>query len=342
MSTIAAFGEIMLRLSPPGRERLFQSPRLETCFGGGEANAAAALAGFGHRVRYVTVLPSNPLGDAALAELRRAGVETDFIIRRPGRLGLYFAETGADQRPSRVVYDRSGSALALSRPGDVAWTDVFAGAQWFHVTGITPAVSASAAELAAEAVRSAKAAGLQVSLDLNYRSKLWAYGKSAPEVMRPLTASIDLLVANEEDIQKALGFGQANGAGAPGLDPAAYERLTAEVMSSFPNLSRVAVTLRESRSADRNGWSAVLRSRDGFLAGPTYEIADIVDRIGAGDAFAAGLIHGLLTWGTDREALDFAAAASCLKHAIPGDFNRVDEAEVLALVRGEAGGRIRR
>jgi 2-dehydro-3-deoxygluconokinase len=342
MAAIVTFGEIMLRLSPPGRERLFQSPRLDAVFGGGEANAAVSLAILGREVRYVSAVPANGIGDAAVRELRKWGVDTTFILRGGRRLGIYFAETGANQRASDIVYDRSGSALAEAKPGDFDWKKIFAGAGWFHVTGITPALSASAAGLTLEAVTAARAARIPISVDLNYRAKLWGYGKSAPAVMREVAKYADLLVGNEEDCQKALGFEAAVDVASGKPVAGEYERLTERLMREFPNLGRTAITLRESRGADDNGWSAVMRNRERFMAGPSYDIRDIVDRIGAGDAFAAGLIHGLLGGMPDEEALAFAVAASCLKHSIPGDFNLVNEREIRALAAGDASGRVRR
>jgi 2-dehydro-3-deoxygluconokinase len=342
MAHIVTFGEIMLRLSPPGREVLFQSPRLEAFFGGAEANVAVSLAVFGHRVRYVSAVPDNDLGEAAVREVRKWGVETNFVLRRGRRLGIYFAEGGANQKASKVVYDREGSGIGQAKPGDFDWAAVFEGAGWFHVTGVTPALSASAADLVLEALRAARRARLTISVDLNYRAKLWNYGKRAPEVMRGIADFADLLLGNEEDCQKALGFGAPVEARAGRPAAQDYDRLTENVMAEFPNLGRVALSIRESRSAEDNGWSAVMRNRREFIAGPSYDIRDIVDRIGAGDAFAAGLIHGLSTLSSDAEALDFAVAASCLKHSIPGDFNLAKESHVLALARGDRSGRIRR
>ncbi len=339
---IATFGELMLRLSPPGRERLLQSPRFEAVFGGGEANVAVSLACFGRDVRFITVLPPNALGDAAVSELRRRGVETAGILRRGRRMGLYFAEPGAGPRPSRVLYDREGSALADAGPGDFDWTRILEGVDWLHVTGITPALSQSAADLTIEAVRAARAAGASVSVDLNYRAKLWNYGKKAAEIMPDILRAADLAIGNEDDFQKTIGLGAAFEAGRGVLDPAGYEALTADVLAAFPNLQRVAVSLRENRSADHNGWSGVLRNRAEFLVGPAYDLTSIVDRIGGGDAFAAGLIHRLLARGSDRDALRFAVAAAALKHTIPGDFNLVSEAEVLELTDGDGSGRIQR
>ena len=342
MASIVTFGEIMLRLSPPGKEVLFQSPRLEAVFGGGEANVAVSLAIFGHHVRYVSAIPANDIGDAALRELGKWGVDTGFVLRQGKRLGIYFAETGANQRASKVTYDREGSGIADAKSGDFDWPQIVAGAGWFHVTGITPAVSATAADLTLEAVKAARAAKVTVSVDLNYRAKLWNYGQGACEVMREVTQHADLLVANEEDCQKALGIDIPGGTKTETPAAVAYEGLTGRVMNEFPNLARVAITLRESHSADHNGWSAVLRNRAKFIVGPSYDIRNIVDRIGAGDAFAAGLIHGLASRLSDEDALGFAVAASCLKHSVPGDFNLVGEKDVKALMEGDRSGRVRR
>lgn len=342
MKSVAAFGEIMLRLSPPGRERFFQSPGFTAYFGGGEANVVASLAQFGHPARFVTVLPHNEIGSAALCKLRMLGVDTSGIIRGGGRLGLYFAEAGANQKPTQVIYDRDHSGLAEAKPGDIDWVTALKGMDWFHITGITPALSRSAADLSLEAVRAAQAAGLTVSVDLNFRTKLWNYGVSAPEVMREIFRYADVGIANEEEFHQSLGLGTALPPPFERLDRKIYETLTEEVMAQFPRLSKVAVTLRENESADRNGWSAVLRTKTEFISGVRYEILDIVDRIGGGDAFVAGLIHGFDAFPTDAEALDFALAASCLKHSIPGDFNLVSEREVLALMRGDGSGRVLR
>jgi 2-dehydro-3-deoxygluconokinase len=342
MSRFVTLGEIMLRLKSPAYERLLQSPVLEATFGGGEANVAVSLANFGLDAAFVTALPANDLGDAAVAELRRFGVDTSLIQRSGERIGIYFLETGSNQRPSRVVYDRSGSALMLASPDLFDWDAIFTDAAWFHITGITPALSPSAAALSLEACRQARHRGVTVSCDFNYRGKLWKYGKSAPEVMTELVSLVDVGIANEEDCQKSLGIGADLGASAGQLDLDRYAVLTEKVMVAFPNLSQLAITLRESRSADSNGWSACLRNRSEFLQGPRYEISDIVDRVGGGDSFAAGLIYGLNRADGDRAALAFATAASCLKHTISGDFNRVSVAEVEKLVAGDATGRVQR
>ncbi|MGQ0640521.1 MAG: PfkB family carbohydrate kinase [Gemmatimonadaceae bacterium] len=342
MTRVVTLGEIMLRLKAPGFERLFQSNVLEASFGGAEANVAVSLAQFGVEARFVSTVPPNEVGDACVAELRRFGVDTSAITRQGDRLGVYYLENGANQRPSKVTYDRAGSAFALTRPNEFDWSDIFTAGDWFHVSGVTPAVSGSAAELAMAAAGAARAKGLVVSCDYNYRKNLWRYGKKAPEVMRHLVALADVGIANEEDCQKALGIDAALDVSSGRLETAKYRALATRVLDAFPNLKRQAITLRESHSADRNGWSAVLATRGAFLQSKTYEISDIVDRVGAGDAFAAGLIYGLCTYNDDQQALEFATAAACLKHSISGDFNRVTVAQVEALMAGEASGRVQR
>jgi 2-dehydro-3-deoxygluconokinase len=337
------FGEIMLRLTPPGFERFLQTPQFVATFGGGEANVAVALASFGAPAAYVTVLPPNhPIADAVVGELRRFGVNTSKIVRGKGRMGVYFLETGANQRASKVVYDRDGSAIALAKPGDIDWSRTFDGAGWFHVTGITPAISATAADLALEAVRSAREKGLTVSCDLNYRKNLWKWGKTAVEVMREIVGHIDVAIANEEDVQMALGIQAAVDVHSGKLDPAQYRKLTCDVLEQFPNLRKVAITLRESHSASHNGWSACLNNRQEFLTARQYDITHIVDRVGSGDSFAGGLIYGLQNLASDQEALEFATAASCLKHSTYGDFYRCTLDEVKALVKGGGSGRVQR
>jgi 2-dehydro-3-deoxygluconokinase len=341
--TTVAFGEIMLRLGPPGFERLLQSPQLVATFGGAEANVAVALAAFGLPASYVSVLPEkNPLADAAVGELRRFGVDTSKIVIGKGRMGIYFVETGANQRPSKVVYDRERSAIALAKPGDLDWDAIFRDAGWFHITGITPALSESAADLALEAVRKAREHGLCVSCDLNYRQNLWKWGKPAGAVMPELVRHADVVIANEEDVQMALGIAADVDVKSGRLDAATYEALTNRVLSAYPNLKVIAVTLRESKSASHNGWSACLNDGKEFLTSRSYDITHIVDRVGAGDSFAAGLIYGLQKLGGNREVLEFAVAASCLKHSIPGDFMRLSVNEVEALLRGDASGRVQR
>lgn len=344
MHKIVTFGEIMLRLKSPANERFFQSPALEATFGGGEANVAVSLSLFGEKGMFVTALPDNPLGENAVRELRRYGVDVSGIKRTKGRLGIYFLETGANQRPSNVVYDRDDSCICKAKPGDFDWTKILEGADWFHITGITPALSRSAADAALEAMKAAKASGVKVSIDLNYRKKLWNYGAKAPEVMRGLAALADVIVANEEDVQMCLGI-EASGVdvskGELGTDN--YKRLAEAVKKDFPNVKVIAITLRESRSADSNGWSAVLHGESGFRASRSYDIDDIVDRVGGGDSFSAGIIYGLLNYPNDEaKALEFAVAASALKHSINGDFNLTTKAEVETLMKGDGSGRVQR
>lgn len=339
---VVTFGEIMLRLKSPGFERFFQSPLLEATFGGGEANVAVSLANYGLDAAFATVLPSNDIGDACVGELRRFGVDTSLIKRGKGRMGIYYLETGANQRASKVVYDRDASAVALAKPGDIDWNAAFDGAKWFHITGITPAISASAAELSLEAVKAASEKGLTISCDFNYRGKLWKYGKSAPEVMGELVKFVDVGIANEEDCQKSLGIQIDADVKSGKLDSEAYKMLTEKVMKAFPRLKVMAITLRESKGADHNGWSACLNDGSNFYLSRKYDITDIVDRVGGGDSFAAGLIYGLLNYESKEDALNYAVAASCLKHSIPGDFNRVTAAEVTKLMGGDASGRVQR
>lgn len=332
----------MLRLKSPGHERMLQSPVLEATFGGGEANVAVALANFGLDAGFVTALPANDIGLAAARELRGFGVDVSGIRYSGDRVGIYFLEAGANQRPSRVVYDRAGSSISQCGPGDFDWPAVFAGAKWFHFTGITPALSQSAADLCLEAACAAREQGLTVSCDFNYRGKLWKYGKAAREVMTELVRLVDIGIANEEDCQKSLGIATGSEVAGGKLDVTRYEALSDQVLEAFPTLEMIAITLRESHGADRNGWSACLRDRDGFRLSRHYEISDIVDRVGGGDSFAAGLIYGLNTYADGQQALEFAVAASCLKHSIAGDFNRVSVAEVESLLGGEASGRVQR
>lgn len=342
MIKTVCFGEIMLRLSPPGFERLLQSPLLHATFGGGEANVAVSLAHFGLDSHYVTRLPAHAIGDAALKALRAEGVRVDHVVRGGDRVGIYFAETGASQRPSSVIYDRAHSAISEIEPGTVKWAAVLDGAAWFHCTGITPAISASAAATACEAVQAARRAGVRVSLDLNYRRKLWTE-QQAQTTMRDLVKMADVVIANEEDLQACLGVEVAHTDVTAGrLDVAAYRAAAARVAADF-GVTQVAVTLRESLSASDNGWSAVLfdRTSGAFHQSQRYEVR-VVDRIGAGDSFAAALIHALVTGRDSETALRRAVAASALKHTIPGDFNRVSLAEIDRLAAGDAGGRVSR
>ncbi len=342
MTDFWSFGEIMLRLKPPGHERFFQSPSFEATFGGGEANVAVALANYGLSSGFVTALPENDIGNAAVGELRRFGVDTSQIRRSGDRVGVYFLETGANQRPSKVVYDRSHSSISTCAAGDFDWDSIFAGAKWFHITGITPALSQSAADLSLESVKAARKAGLTVSCDFNFRGKLWKYGKSAPEVMQELVNNVDVGIANEEDCQKSLGVSVDVDVESGKLDTAKYEALTDKMLTAFPSMSSIAITLRESVSADRNGWSACFRDADGFRLSRKYEITDIIDRVGGGDSFASALIYGLNAYEDRQQSLEFAVAGSCLKHSISGDFNRVSASEVEKLMSGDGSGRVQR
>lgn len=343
MHKIVTFGEIMLRLKSPEHERFFQSPLLEATFGGGEANVAVSLAILGEHAKFVTALPKNAIGECALSEVRKHGVDVSSInMVEGGRLGIYYLETGADQRPSLVVYDRADSCIANAKPEDFDFDAIMEGADWFHVTGITPAVSQNCADCALLAMKAAKKAGAKVSIDLNFRKKLWKYGKQAPEVMRELTKYTDVVIANEEDIQKCLGISAPVDVTSGKIDADVYKVLTDEVKAQFPNVTHVAVSLRESKSADRNGWSAALNGQHGFYHSRHYEMNDIVDRVGGGDSFAAGVIYGLLNYSDEEYALNFAVAASALKHTIPGDFNLTRLSEVESLCKGDGSGRVQR
>lgn len=341
---VVTFGEIMLRLKSPGFERFFQSPVLEATFGGGEANVAVSLANFGMDARFVTVLPDNAVGDACLREVRGFGVDTSQIVRKPGRMGIYYLETGAVQRPSKVIYDRAGSAIAEADVADIDWEKAFEGAGWFHITGITPAISESASNLSLAAVKAAKQLGLHVSCDLNYRKNLWKYGKTADQVMTELVRYVDTVIANEEDFQKSLLLkAESQAAVETGeLNVAQYQAIAKLAMDTYPNVKRVAITLRESKSANHNDWSACLYNGKDFYLSRKYAITDIVDRVGGGDSFGAGLIYGLCHYDDEKTALEFAVAASCLKHTISGDLNRVSVSEVESLMKGSGSGRVQR
>lgn len=341
---VVTFGEIMLRLATPGFLRFRQARSFEASFGGGEANVAVSLANYGIPVSFVTRLPANDLGDACIDTLRQHGVGVEHIVRGGERMGIYFLETGAVQRGSKVIYDRAHSSIATIAPGMIDWSRALAGASWFHWTGITPAISAGTAEVCLEAVRAAKAAGLTVSCDLNYRAKLWQWGRKAGEVMPELVQQCDVAVGNEEDAEKVFGISAPETditAGKVAAEP--YRVVCERLAERFPNLKTIAITLRGSRSASHNTWSAVLWDSGAFYTGTQYDITHIVDRVGGGDSFVGGLIYGLLTYGADRQrALEFALAASCLKHTIVGDFNLVTVEEVEKLMKGDASGRVAR
>lgn len=340
---IVTFGEIMLRLKSPGNSRFFQQPSLDATFGGGEANVAVALAQLGQETSLVTRLPENSIAMACVSELRRFGVQTNHIQHGPGRMGIYFLEAGASQRGSKVIYDREHSAFSCSQKSDYNWENIFKKAGWFHITGISPAVSESVADCSLAALKMAKQMGLMVSCDFNFRSKLWKWGKSAPEVMNELVKYVDVGIANEEDCQKSLGLGgHQSDHNYEQLDHDRYRELTEEVLGVFPEMQKVAITLRESTSASRNNWSACLYNREQFYVSKKYELNPIVDRVGGGDSFAAGLIHGLVSDMADEMALEYAVAASALKHSIEGDFNRVTNEEVERLLSGDGSGRVQR
>ena len=339
---VLTFGEIMLRLKAPGHERFFQSPSLEATFGGGEANVAVSLANYGMDAAFLTVLPKNDIAEACIRELRYFGVDTSRILRGEGRMGIYYLEGGANQLPSKVVYDRAYSAIALAKPGDIDLDKAFDGVDWFHITGITPAISETAMELSLESVAEAKKRGITVSCDLNYRKNLWKYGKAASEVMNKLAESVDVAIANEEDVQKSLGITADVDVESGALDREKYRVLGNKVLAEFPNMKLIAITLRESHSADHNGWAACLNDGEHFYVSKKYEIRDIIDRVGGGDSFAGGLIYGLNHYTDRQQALEFAVAASCLKHSVIGDFNRVSVSDVEKLASGDGTGRVQR
>ena len=338
---ILTFGEIMLRLKAPGHERLFQSPALEATFGGGEANVAVSLVNYGMDCEFLTVLPYNRIADACIRELRYFGVGTSLIRRGPGRMGIYYLQAGANQLPSKVIYDRAGSAMAIAEPGSINWEKALNGVNWFNTTGITPALSKTAMELTLEGVKAARDRGITVSCDLNYRKNLWKYGVNAPEVMREIAKYTDIAIANEEDIQKSLGIISDIGTW-DSLSREQYRLLGDKVLEAYPNMKTIAITLRESHSADWNGWGACLNDGRDFIVSKAYDIRDIIDRVGGGDSFAGGLIYGLCHYGDKQQALEFATAASCLKHSISGDFNRVTADEVEKLMSGDGTGRVQR
>ena len=341
---VVTFGEIMLRLAPPGFQRFTQAHSFEASYGGGEANVAVSLANYGEAVEFVTRLPKNDLGEACLMCLRGHGVGTGHIVRGGERIGIYFLEAGAAQRASKVIYDRAGASFATIEPGSIDWKSVFTGANWFHWTGITPAVSREAAEVCREAIVVARELGLTVSCDLNYRAKLWKWGRPAGEVMSELVGLCQVAIGNEEDADKVFGIrvpGTDVTAGRVEADP--YRLVCEGLAARFPSLATISITLRGSHSASHNTWSGVLWQKEHFFSAPSYDILPIVDRVGGGDAFTGGLIYGLRHHPDDpQKALDFAAAAACLKHSISGDFNLVSTAEVEALMAGDASGRVSR
>ena len=340
MAKIVTMGEIMLRLSPEGNDRFIQSESFRIIPGGGEANVAISCANYGHDCYFVSKLPKHEIGQIAVNALRRYGVNTEFIARGGDRIGLYYAETGASMRPSKVIYDRAHSAIAEAQPSDWDFDKIFEGADWFHWSGITPAISDESAECLRQACICAKKHGVKISVDLNFRKKLWTSEK-AISIMRPLMQYVDVCIGNEEDAELCLGFkpdadvegGETNAAG--------YEGIFKQMKEQF-GFEYVVSTLRESFSATHNGWKALIYDGKGFYQSKRYDVNPIIDRIGGGDSFSGGLIHGLLTKATQGEALEFAVAASALKHTINGDFNLVSVDEVEALAGGAANGRVQR
>ncbi len=343
---VVTFGEIMLRLATPDYLRFNQSNQLTATFGGGEANVAVSLANYGIEASFVSRLPQNDIARACVMDLRKYGVDTSSIVYGGERLGIYFLETGAVARASKVVYDRAHSSIADIKPGMINWKEVLKDAGWFHWTGITPALSQGAADACLEAIRTANEMGVTVSCDLNYRKNLWKYGKSASEVMPQLVEGCDVLLGNEEDAEKVFGIkpegfdaSQTEGE----VDAAEFESVCRQLQARFPRAKKVIITLRGSINANHNTWSGVLYDGKELFTAPTYNITHIVDRVGGGDSFMGGLIYGLISYPEDsRKALHFAVAASCLKHTIYGDFNQVTVEEVENLMKGDGSGRVSR
>ena len=346
MPKIITFGEIMLRLSTPGYLRFGQAKQFEATFGGGEANVAVSLANYGMDAKFVTRLPDNDIAKACVKDLKSYGVDTSDIIYGGERVGIYFLETGAVARPSKVVYDRAHSSIASIELGMVDWKKVFEGADWFHWTGITPALSQGAADACLEAIKAANELGITVSCDLNYRKNLWKYGKKASEIMPALVEGCDVILGNEEDAEKVFGikpegFDVTSTGGE--IDQNRFQSVGEQLMAKFPRAKKVIITLRGSINANHNTWGGVLWDGKTLYQSPRYDITHIVDRVGGGDSFMGGLIYGLLTYTTDdQKALNFAVAASCLKHTIFGDFNQVTVAEVENLMKGDGSGRVSR
>ena len=346
MKKVVTFGEIMLRLSPPANLRFSQANSFDAVYGGGESNVAVSLSNYGVPVEFVTRLPQNDMGTCAMMEMRKRGVGTQHIVYGGDRLGIYFLETGAVSRGSKVIYDRSHSAMAQITPGMIDWNSVFDGVGWFHWTGITPAISQGASDACLEAVKIASEKGITVSTDLNYRAKLWRYGKSSEPVMTELTSFCDIILGNEEDAEKHFGIKPE------GLDittqgdqvkAEAFQSVCEQMMKKFPKAKKVITTLRGSISASHNTWAGILYDGKNIYTSPEYKITHIVDRVGGGDSFMGGLIYGLLQYPEDdQNALNFAVAASCLKHTIKGDANLVTVAEVEKLMSGDASGRVAR
>lgn len=340
MAKVVTMGEIMLRLSSPFNSRFVQSQSFDVCYGGGEANVAVSLANYGHDAYFVSKVPAHEIGQCAVNALRRYGVNTDYIVRGGDRLGIYYLETGASMRPSKVIYDRAGSAIALAKPEEFDFDAIFKDAKWFHWSGITPAISDQSAECLKQALIAAKRNGVTVSVDLNFRKKLWTSEK-AISVMRPLMQYVDVCIGNEEDAELCLGFKPDSDVVGGKTEASGYKKIFEQMMKEF-GFKYVVSTLRESYSASHNGWKALIYNGKEFYESKHYDIEPIVDRVGGGDSFAGGLIHGLIKYGDQAKALEFAVAASALKHTIPGDFNVCSEKEVETLAGGDASGRVQR
>ncbi|QEE17491.1 PfkB family carbohydrate kinase [Promethearchaeum syntrophicum] len=341
---VVTLGEIMLRLKSPNFERLLQNPVLKASFGGSESNVAISLANFGIPSRFVSALPNNQLGLAVIRFLKSMNVDTSYIQMQGTRLGTYYLETGSGPRPSKVIYDRSNSSISQAKTEDFDWDLIFKDVKWFHISGITPALSQKSADISLSAIKFARNLGINISCDLNYRKNLWNYGKPAKEVMGKIVPLIDIIIANEEDLQKSLGIEEDQIIGTENLDPQKYEKMLKKVSEQFPNIKIIATTLRESFSADHNDWSALCyeKATNTTFFSRKYALKNIVDRVGAGDAFAGGFIYGIYSKLDIQGALEFAVAASTLKHTIPGDINRVSIKEVKNFLEGESSGRVQR
>jgi len=344
MKKVVTFGEIMLRLATPGYLRFSQTSSLQATFGGGEANVAVSLSNYGLKAEFISRLPHNDIAQACIMDLHKHGVSTENMEFGGERLGIYFLETGAVARPSKVVYDRAYSSISEIKPGMINWEKVFENTQWFHWTGITPALSQSAADTVKEAIGVANRLGITVSTDLNFRKNLWKYGKKASEVMPDLVSGCDIILGNEEDADMVFGIKPEGVNVTSGhVEAAAYQSVCVQMMARFPRAKKVIVTLRGSINANHNTWSGVLWNGSKLLKAPDYDITHIVDRVGGGDSFMGGLIYGLISYaGDDQKALNFAVAASCLKHTIYGDYNQVTVDEVEKLMGGDASGRVAR
>lgn len=340
MSKIITLGEIMLRLSPEGQTRFVQADSFDVIYGGGEANVAVSCANYGHDAYFVTKLPTHEIGQSAVNALRRYGVHTDYIVRGGQRIGIYFCETGASVRPGKVIYDRAHSAIAEADAREFDFDAIMSEADWFHWSGITPAISPQAAEITRKACEAAKRQGVTVSVDLNYRKKLWT-PQEAQAVMKPLMNYVDVCIGNEEDAELCLGFKPDADVTAGQTDAAGYEAIFRSMAQTF-GFKYVISTLRESFSASHNGWKALIFDGQTFYTSRRYDLLPIIDRVGGGDSFSGGIIHGLLTKSSPAEALEFAVAASALKHTVTGDFNLVSAAEVETLAGGDASGRVQR